>query len=48
MERERFEDGNDPERETPEVDAPVYGETDIDANRDDQRDAHHADSEEHL
>ena len=30
---------------TPEV---VYGETDEDENRDDERDAHHADPDEHL
>ncbi len=30
---------------TPEV---VYGESDEDENRDDQRDAHHADPDEHL
>ena len=30
---------------TPEV---VYGDTDEDENRDDQRDAHHAEPDEHL
>ena len=30
---------------TPEV---VYGESDEDQNRDDQRDAHHADPDEHV
>lgn len=48
MERERFDDEDEPERESAEVDAPVYGDTDIDPNRDDQRDAHKADSEEHI
>ncbi|HET7814018.1 MAG TPA: hypothetical protein VFL13_06565 [Candidatus Baltobacteraceae bacterium] len=48
MERERFDDEDAPERETPDVDEPVYGDTDIDPNRDDQRDAHNAGSEEHI
>ena len=26
----------------------IYGDTDIDPNRDDQRSAHHAESDEHL
>lgn len=48
MERERFEDENDAERQQPKVEPAVYGDTDMDPNRDDQKDAHEADSEEHL
>lgn len=48
MERERFEDEDQPERESPEVEPAVYGDTDINPNDQDQRDAHHADSEEHI
>lgn len=32
----------------PERAQAVYGDTDMDPNRDDQRSAHHADSDEHL
>lgn len=48
MERERFDDEDQPEREAPEIDPPVYGDTDINPNDQDQRDAHRADSEEHI
>ncbi len=34
--------------ELPKVDAPVYGDTDFNPNRDDQEDAHHADEDEHV
>lgn len=47
MERERFSDEDDVEREI-EIDPPVYADTDMNPNRDDQRDAHQADSEEHI
>lgn len=40
MERERFSDEDDVERETPQVDPPEYADTDLDPNRDDQRDVH--------
>lgn len=41
----------DPDTENVEpvaIDPPVYGETDTDPNREDQRDAHQAGSEEHV
>ncbi len=48
MERERFDDEDEPERESVEVDPPAYAETDADPNREDQRDAHHAEPDEHV
>jgi hypothetical protein len=55
MERERYSDEDDAERETDSNEASdrergmaVFGETDIDPNREDQRSAHQADESEHL
>lgn len=51
MERERDTDEERTERETAdsiERAQAVYGETDTDPNRQDQRSAHHAEPDEHL
>lgn len=57
MERERYSDEDAVERESDEATQSaeekeraqaVYGDTDMDPNRDDQRSAHHADSDEHV
>lgn len=49
MERERFDDEDQPERETAEESAEaVYGDTDLNPNADDQKDAHHAEPDEHV
>lgn len=39
--------GADEESEVERAEA-IYGDTDMDPNRDDQREAHHADQDEHL
>lgn len=50
MERERLDDEEKAERETAgeEPAEAVYGDTDLNPNADDQRDAHHAEPDEHL
>jgi len=50
LERERLDDEDETERENDphESAEAVYGDTDLNPNADDQKDAHHADSEEHL
>lgn len=49
MERERPDDEDQPERETDVESAEaVYGDTDLNPNADDQKDAHQAESDEHL
>lgn len=49
MERERLDDENQAERETAEESAEaVYGDTDLNPNADDQKDAHQAGSDEHV
>ena len=49
MERERLDDEDQAERET-EVESAeaVYGDTDLNPNADDQKDAHHAEPDEHV
>lgn len=50
MERERLDNEDKAERETDEVESAeaVYGDTDLNPNADDQKDAHHAEPDEHL
>ena len=50
MERERLDDEDEAERENDphESAEAVYGDTDLNPNADDQKDAHHADSDEHV
>jgi hypothetical protein len=49
MERERLDDEDKAERET-EIESAeaVYGDTDLNPNADDQKDAHHAEPDEHV
>ena len=50
MERERLDDEEQSEREN-ELDQSgeaVYSDTDLNPNADDQKDAHHAEPDEHL
>ena len=50
MERERLNDEDKAERETAQVERAeaVYGDTDLNPNADDQKDAHHAAPDEHV
>ena len=50
MERERLDDEDKAERETDEVESAeaVYSDTDLNPNADDQKDAHHAEPDEHV
>ncbi len=50
MERERLDDEDKAERETGEEEPAeaVYADTDLDPNADDQKDAHHAEPDEHV
>jgi len=50
MERERPEDEDKIERESDEIESAeaVYGDTDLNPNADDQKDAHHAEPDEHV
>ncbi len=50
MERERLDDEDKAERETDEGEPAeaVYADTDLDPNADDQKDAHHAEPDEHV
>lgn len=51
MERDRTKDEEESEDKGPVVDPSamaVYGDTDMDPNRDDQASAHHAEEDEHL
>ncbi len=50
MEREHLDDEDKVERETDEVEPAeaVYGDTDLNPNADDERDAHHAEPDEHV
>jgi hypothetical protein len=50
MEREHLDDEDKAERETDDVQPAeaVYSDTDLDPNADDQKDAHHAEPDEHV
>lgn len=50
MERERLEDEDKVERESDDIESAeaVYGDTDLNPNADDQKDAHQADPDEHV
>jgi len=50
MERERFDDEDKAERENDphEPEEAVYADTDLNPNADDQKDAHHAEPDEHV
>ncbi len=50
MEHERLEDEDKVERESDGLESAegVYGDTDLTPNADDQKDAHHAESDEHV
>lgn len=48
MERERPDDEDKAERETVKRAEAVYGDTDMNPNADDQKDAHHAKPDEHV
>lgn len=47
MER-KYRTEEDIDRDLPRVDEPAYGDTDVNPNADDQRDAHHAEPDEHV
>ena len=50
MERERLDDEDKAECETDQVEQAeaVYGDTDLNPNAGDQKDAHHAEPDEHV
>jgi hypothetical protein len=50
MERERLEDEDKAERESDALESAeaVYSDTDLNPNADDQKDAHHAEPDEHV
>lgn len=48
MERDPRADEQTPENVEPSDAEAVYGDTDMNPNADDQKDAHHAEADEHL